>query len=141
MRQQEDLTLRHPRANGRVRAPPPEKSEVGEANQGKQNPRAAVPEKSAAGGPNQEKPNLRAAGLSFSENLPRRIANLRLKQQVPVKEPEKTHQRGPTGSQKGLKRIHLLRTVPANSNTNLTFTLNFTSNQAASMKLRRLLIL
>jgi sporulation protein YlmC with PRC-barrel domain len=62
--------------------------------------------------------NPRVAALNFRENLPGRIGNLRPKQQVPVKEPGKEHQRGLTGSQKGAKRIHLLLTTGRENSNN-----------------------
>lgn len=113
---QQDRTLRHHRVNVRVRAHRLEKSAVGEAGQGKQNPRAADLERSGAQGVDRRKLNRRGVALNFRENLLRRIGNLRPKQQVPVKEPGKEHQSGLTGSQKDLKVTHPLRTAPANSN-------------------------
>jgi len=140
-RHQQDRTLRHHRVNVRVRAHRLEKSAVGQAGQGKQNPRAADLERSGAQEADPRKLNRRGVALNFKENLLRRIGNLRPKQQVPVKEPGKEHQSGLTGSQKDLRVTHPLRKAPANSNKESSFTLNFISNHATNMKLRRRLIL
>ena len=120
MRRQEDLTLRHHLADGRVRALPLEKSVVREPDQGKQNPRAAEPEKSGAGEPDRRKRNPRAAARNFNENpLLGQPGNLRLKRQVPVKEPGKVRKRGLTGSQKGPRARLLHRDRNSNNNRSI----------------------
>src|SRR5437899_9778475 len=71
-------------------------------------PRALRRETSGAQETDKEKQNLRVAVLSFRENpLLEQPGNLHLKQQIPVKEPRKGHQRGPTGKPRGAKPIHL----------------------------------
>jgi hypothetical protein len=107
--QQQGLAPRHPRVNVRVplRVRQLEKSAVREPDQVKQSPRAAELEKSEAREPDRRKQNHRAAVLNFRENPLGQRGNLHLKQQVPVKEPQKGHLRVPTGNRKGAKLTHL----------------------------------
>jgi hypothetical protein len=72
----------------------------------KQNPRTEALEKSRAREPNRGKQNPRAAVPNFRENPLGKPGNLHLKQQVPVKEPQKGQKRGLTGNQKGAKLPH-----------------------------------
>jgi hypothetical protein len=123
--QRPGLTPQRRHANERVllRALGLEKSPAGKADRRKQNPRAVEPEKSAAREPDRRKPDLRPVVLNFSENHLRQPGNLRPKQQVPAKEPEKAHNRVLIGSRKGPRARLPHRDLRSRNNPRLHSTL------------------
>jgi hypothetical protein len=110
-------TLRPRRANVTVplRALRLAKS-AGERDQGKQNLRAADLEKNEAPKPDRRRLNRRGAALNFRENLLGQIGNRHRRQQVPVKELGKAHERGPTESRKGPRQCPLHRNLSNKNN-------------------------